>query len=131
MRPNIHALILSMSPHPSSGPEVLILPSQAANGTAEPTRPPPRRQRFLSDNEGVLRIVTESIYKQPQEVVIREYLQNCLDAHAARRALDPGFRGKIVLELLRLSAQSATLTFADEGIGLAPDKVDAALGTIA
>lgn len=51
-------------------------------------------------------------------VVLRELIQNARDAIAARRALDSGFVGKILVKVSSKSASQTSIEIRDDGVGM-------------
>lgn len=62
----------------------------------------------------------EQLYGRQPEVAVRELIQNAHDAVLARQALEPGFRGSIVVTLSE-DDKGWTLEVRDDGIGMDED----------
>ena len=94
--------------------------------------------RFQVDLRGVIELLSEHLYSGPR-VVVRELLQNGVDALTARTAKDPGFDladGEVTLEVLpaRTTGDGArhppTLSVRDNGVGLTEPEVHEFLAKI-
>ena len=94
--------------------------------------------RFQVDLRGVIELLSEHLYSGPR-VVVRELLQNAVDALTARSAADPDFTladGEVTLELLpaRKNGDGArvppTLSVRDNGVGLSEADVHEFLAKI-
>ncbi len=94
--------------------------------------------RFQVDLRGVIELLSEHLYSGPR-VVVRELLQNGVDALTARTARDPGFDladGRVTLEVLpaRTTADGTshppTLSVRDNGVGLTEPEVHEFLAKI-
>ena len=99
---------------------------------------PPADHRFQVDLRGVIELLSEHLYSGPR-VVVRELLQNAVDALTARTAADPDFRlsdGEVVLEVLpgrsggKGGANPPTLSVRDNGVGLTEAEVHEFLAKI-
>ena len=83
---------------------------------------PPEELRFhLASHEIVELLVGNKIYDNPSWVVVRELLQNAVDACRLRRALEPGHAPHITLEYVPAGAGPALLRVTDNGIGMSED----------
>ena len=98
-----------------------------------PASDPPADHRFQVDLRGVIELLSEHLYSGPR-VVVRELLQNAVDALTARTAADPDFAlsdGEVVLELLPGKGdRPPTLSVRDNGVGLTEDEVHEFLAKI-
>lgn len=88
-----------------------------------------QENRFQIDLRGIIDLLANHLYSSP-EVVIRELIQNGVDAISARRALDAASPGHVQLELTPGPVGSATLMVEDDGIGLTLGEVHEFLSTI-
>lgn len=88
-----------------------------------------QEHRFQIDLRGIIDLLANHLYSSPQTVV-RELLQNGVDAITARRALEPDHPGRVHLELTPGAAGEATLMVEDDGIGLTLAEVHEFLSTI-
>ncbi len=84
---------------------------------------------FQVNLAGIIELLSHHLYSGPQ-VYLRELLQNATDAVQARRLLEPGHEGEMIVELVPSRDGSATLVFEDNGIGLTEDEVHRFLSTI-
>ncbi len=84
---------------------------------------------FQVNLAGIIELLSQHLYSGPQ-VYLRELLQNATDAVQARRQLEPGHEGEIVVELVQPREGPATLIFEDDGIGLTEEEVHRFLSTI-
>lgn len=84
--------------------------------------------QFQVDLRSMIELLSSHLYSGP-EVFVREVLQNGVDAVRAREQFEPGFRGKIHIELTRLD-EGAVLSIEDDGIGLTLEEVHKFLATI-
>ncbi|TGV06009.1 HSP90 family protein [Alcaligenaceae bacterium 429] len=91
-----------------------------------------QESRFQVNLAGMIDILSNHLYSD-QNVYIRELLQNGTDAIRARKLWDSKFdTGEINVELQQdQNANSKTLVFTDNGIGLTADEVEIFLATIA
>ena len=78
---------------------------------------------------GLIDLLSNHLYSGPH-VFVRELLQNGVDAIRARQLLEPDFGGEINIELTAPLGAPATLTFADNGVGLTEDEVHRFLAII-
>jgi molecular chaperone HtpG len=94
--------------------------------------------KFQVNLRGVIDLLSDHLYSGPQ-VYLRELLQNAVDAIVARRKLEPGHEGSVLMEVLPAgkNAQPAvkntappTLMVQDDGIGLTEAEVHEFLATI-
>lgn len=85
-----------------------------------------RRIPFKVDIAGIIEIMGSSLYSRA-DTPIRELIQNAHDAVMRRRSVDLGYRGRIDV---RQHADSGTLQFEDDGVGLRPDEAEQYLGTL-
>ncbi|MEM9702436.1 MAG: HSP90 family protein, partial [Planctomycetota bacterium] len=94
--------------------------------------------RFQVDLRGVIELLSEHLYSGPR-VVVRELLQNGVDALTARTAKDDSFDlsdGRVTLELLPARTTSdgtrhpPTLSLRDNGVGLTEPEVHEFLAKI-
>lgn len=85
--------------------------------------------RFQIDLRGIIDLLANHLYSSP-DIVVRELLQNAVDAITARRRLEPEHPGRVRLELTTGGAGTATLLVEDDGIGLTLDEVHEFLSTI-
>lgn len=83
----------------------------------------PEPLRFhLASHEIVELLVGNKIYDNPSWVVVRELLQNSVDACRLRRALQPAYQPQIALEYVPPAAGApALLRVSDNGIGMNED----------
>ena len=81
--------------------------------------------RFQVDLRGVVDLLSHHLYASPR-VFVRELLQNGTDAITARRAVDPDFAGRVVIEPLPDGALRVT----DNGIGLTEAEVHTFLASV-
>ncbi|WP_207622065.1 HSP90 family protein [Alienimonas californiensis] len=111
------------------------MPADPANA-AEPAGS--SDHRFQVDLRGVIELLSEHLYSGPR-VVVRELLQNGVDALTARTAKDEGFDlsdGRVTLELLpgRTTEDGTqhppTLSVRDNGVGLTEPEVHEFLAKI-
>jgi molecular chaperone HtpG len=86
----------------------------------------PERERFQVDLRGLVDVLAHHLYST-REVFVREFLQNAVDALAARRIAEPDFQGLIAVEV---DPQAGTMTVIDDGIGLTVADVRDALAKI-
>ena len=98
----------------------------------------PADHRFQVDLRGVIELLSEHLYSGPR-VVVRELLQNGVDALTARTARDKGFDlsdGRVTLEVLPARTTSdgtshpPTLSVRDNGVGLTEPEVHEFLAKI-
>jgi molecular chaperone HtpG len=80
---------------------------------------------FQVDLRGMIDLLSEHLYSGP-EVFVRELLQNSVDAITARRNLEPGFTGSVVIHV----RDGQQLEFIDDGVGLTASEVQEFLATI-
>ena len=85
--------------------------------------------RFQIDLRGLIELLSDHLYSGPQ-VYVRELLQNGVDAITARRAVEPGHKGRIELEVIEVEGDLPTLIVSDNGVGLTKDEVHRFLATI-
>ncbi|MBY0456191.1 MAG: HSP90 family protein [Gemmataceae bacterium] len=87
--------------------------------------------KFQINLRGIIDLLSEHLYSGP-EVYVRELLQNAVDAITARAALEPGFRGEILVEChpSTVKGRPSALVFTDNGVGLTADEVHKFLATI-
>ena len=99
---------------------------------------PAADHRFQVDLRGVIELLSEHLYSGPR-VVVRELLQNGVDALTARTAKDPDFSladGRVTLEVLPARTGSdgtkhpPTLSVRDNGVGLTEPEVHEFLAKI-
>ena len=85
-------------------------------------------ESFQVDLRGIVDLFSHHLYSSPG-VVVRELLQNAVDAIRARRSLDPAAPATVTV---RTGVRDGlpTLTVTDTGIGLAPADVRTLLATI-
>jgi molecular chaperone HtpG len=88
------------------------------------------RRRFQVNLAALIQILSRHLYSEGPQVVIRELLQNAVDAITARRQFDPQVRGRIELEMVLLSDGCWQLIVTDNGIGVHPDEVESCFATI-
>lgn len=88
----------------------------------------PSPQPFHVDLRGVVDLLSTAIYSSPQ-VYLRELIQNAVDAITARQVLDPSWRTAGVV-ITPATPARARFTIEDDGIGLTPAEVRAALATV-
>jgi len=55
--------------------------------------------KFQVNLRGVIDLLSDHLYSGPQ-VYLRELLQNAVDAIVARRKLEPGHEGSVLMEVL-------------------------------
>jgi molecular chaperone HtpG len=85
---------------------------------------------FQVDLRGMIDLLSEHLYSGPH-VFVRELLQNATDAISARKLLEPGFQGRVSIEVIPGSGQTMPmLEFSDDGVGLTPEEVQEFLATI-
>ena len=84
--------------------------------------------RFQVNLSGIIDLLSKHTYSSPQ-VFIRELLQNGADAIQARIHLEPGFSGRMHIELLH-EVDAPMLLFRDNGIGLNEEEIHLFLATI-
>lgn len=84
---------------------------------------------FQVNLEGVLRILSESLYTSPL-VFIRELLQNSADAMTARRAACGDFAPQVDITYFSNPGGRQGLVFRDNGIGLTREEVEQFLSRI-
>lgn len=110
------------------------LPSSSAAGGAphvNSTAPTATAPHLFKVNLGaIITLLSLHLYSQGPDVVIRELMQNGVDAHTARRLADPSWHGRIVLEMQPLPTGEWLLIVADDGIGVHPDEVASCFATI-
>jgi HSP90 family molecular chaperone len=85
-----------------------------------------RRIPFRVDIAGVIEIMGSSLYSRA-DTPVRELIQNAHDAVMRRRKRELSFQGRIDIQQ---DAQSHTLRFCDDGVGLSPDEAERYLGTL-
>lgn len=85
-----------------------------------------RRIPFKVDIAGVIEIMGASLYSRI-DTPIRELIQNAHDAVMRRRKQDLDYQGRIDIYQ---DAESNTLSFQDDGIGLSPEEAESYLGTL-
>jgi molecular chaperone HtpG len=86
-------------------------------------------QNFQVDLRAIIELLSNNLYSGPQ-VFIRELIQNSIDAIRARQALEPGFDGRIEMELSGTPESGRILMVEDNGIGLTEEEVRLFLATI-
>ena len=85
---------------------------------------------FQVDLKGIIRLLSENLYSSG-DVFLREFLQNAVDAIAARRELEPGFQdGRIRVTYHGQADGQASLVFSDNGIGLTCEEIHTFLSVI-
>ena len=85
---------------------------------------------FQVDLKGIIRLLSENLYSS-SDVFLRELLQNAVDAIAARRESEPGFRdGRIRVTYHSEADGQANLVFSDNGIGLTREEIHTFLSVI-
>jgi molecular chaperone HtpG len=84
--------------------------------------------RFQVHLGGVIALLSDHLYSVPG-VFLRELLQNASDAIAARRHLEPGFEGAIVVQR-STTAEGVRLVVEDNGVGLTEEEIHRFLATI-
>lgn len=87
-----------------------------------------QKSKFQVNLEGVLRILSESLYSTPN-VFIRELLQNSVDAIKARENLEK-FKPQIDISFYSSDDGIQGMIFSDNGIGLNLDEVESFLSKI-
>ncbi|MBD0372073.1 MAG: HSP90 family protein [Pyrinomonadaceae bacterium] len=86
--------------------------------------------KFQVNLGGIIDLLSNHIYSSPQ-VFIRELLQNAVDAITARLHIEPAYAGRVSIELpAPYSAETPTLIFRDNGIGLTEEEIHSFLATI-
>lgn len=90
----------------------------------EPGESPVASHNFQVDLGGIVEILSRNLYSGPQ-VVVRELLQNGIDAITARQEVDPDCPANI-----RVVTDGATITVTDSGIGLTSSQAEGLLATI-
>lgn len=85
-------------------------------------------ERFKVDLRGVVDLLSRHLYTSPR-VVVRELLQNAVDAITARRTVDPDAPGEVVIRGSDAS-DNGRLVVTDTGIGLTEAQVHELLATI-
>ncbi|HEY1191174.1 MAG TPA: HSP90 family protein [Gemmata sp.] len=85
--------------------------------------------KFQINLRGIIDLLSEHLYSGP-EVYVRELLQNAVDAITARAALEPGFRGEILVECHAAKGKPSAVVFTDNGVGLTAAEVHKFLATI-
>ncbi|TCS93664.1 HSP90 family protein [Hazenella coriacea] len=84
---------------------------------------------FKVNLKGMIDLLSNHLYSTPH-VYIRELIQNGVDAITARKNIEPGYEGQIVLEVYSSSDQLPTLFIEDNGIGLTEEEVHQFLSQI-
>lgn len=85
--------------------------------------------RFQVSLRGIIDLLSQHLYSSPQ-VFVRELLQNGVDAITARQSVEPGFHGRIDIELVLEPGAPPALIFSDNGIGLTEEEIHRFLTTI-
>ncbi|MGC9666962.1 HSP90 family protein [Planosporangium sp. 12N6] len=83
---------------------------------------------FQVDLRGVVDLLSHHLYASPR-VYLRELLQNAADAITARRAVEPGAPGRVLVEPPEVTGDG-TLRVSDTGVGLTEEQVHDLLATI-
>lgn len=86
-------------------------------------------ERFQVDLRGIIELASNHMYTS-SNVVVRELIQNAVDAITARRTLEPAHVGGVRLELTKPGDGMPTLCVSDDGIGLTRDEVEMFLSTV-
>ncbi|MBP1990444.1 HSP90 family protein [Paenibacillus eucommiae] len=84
--------------------------------------------RFQVNLSGMIDILSNHLYSSPK-VFLRELMQNATDAITARRKLETGHKGSVMVELSG-DGSSATMTVEDNGIGLTEEEIHEFLAMI-
>ena len=85
-----------------------------------------RQIPFQVDIAGIIEIMGESLYSRA-DTAVRELIQNAHDAVMRRRQADLTFHGRIDIDQ---NAETHTLRFSDDGIGLSAEEAERYLGTL-
>lgn len=86
--------------------------------------------KFQVHLSGIIDLLSNHLYSGPQ-VFMRELLQNAVDAITARRMLEPGYSGEILIETIENSSGTPpTLVVIDNGTGLTEEEIHLFLSTI-
>jgi molecular chaperone HtpG len=86
--------------------------------------------RFKVDLRGIIDLAAHHLYTSP-EVFVRESIQNAVDAVTARRRLEPGYTGRVRLELTPADDERpGAICINDDGIGLTEAEVHQFLSTV-
>ena len=108
-----------------------LFSSDASSGPL-PEAPAAEVHQFQSETKRILEIVTHSLYTE-RDVFLRELVSNASDALEKRRfkaAASGGDAGALEIRIAT-SADGATLTLEDSGVGMTRAEVMENLGTIA
>lgn len=97
---------------------------QGPSDVGGPATGPVGTDHFQVDLGGMVDLLSHHLYSGPG-VYLRELLQNAVDALAARRATQPGWTGRVLLEV-----GPGSLTVSDNGIGLTASQARELLATI-
>ncbi len=88
-------------------------------------------QAYSMDLGGIIALLSQHLYAQGIDVVVRELLQNAVDALTERRLGEPGHAGSIEIECSSPDDSGGlTLSVSDDGAGISPEEITKALGTI-
>lgn len=84
---------------------------------------------FKVDLKGIIRLLSDNLYSS-EHVFLRELLQNAVDAIDARKKADSDFKDGKITVTYRRKKSSASLIFADNGIGLNEEEIHSFLSVI-
>lgn len=87
------------------------------------------QQRFQVDLKGLIRLLSENLYTN-DSVFLRELLQNCVDAIAARSLLSGEEEDAKITVRYSTGSSGTILEFQDNGIGLTEDELHQFLSVI-
>ena len=83
--------------------------------------------RFQVDLRGVIDLLSNHLYSSPQ-VFIRELLQNAVDALQERQSVEPGFEGRVEVEVIE--SDPPRIRVQDNGVGLTEAEIHEFVATI-
>jgi len=87
-------------------------------------------QPYNMDLGGIISLLSQHLYAQGIDVVVRELLQNAVDAITERQISDAAHQGLIEIECQPQDSGGMVLTVSDNGAGISPSEITKALGTI-